>query len=278
MDGLDGDRIDIIEIKDVQFRYEDRTLALDGIDLNIKKGERVAILGPNGAGKSTLLKLMGGLLFPGKGDIRLFGESLKKNNAYKIRKRLGILFQDPDDQIFMPKVWDDVAFGPINLGYEEREVQKRVNDALIKSGLQGFDERVPHHLSYGEKKRVAIAGILAMKPEILLLDEPTANLDPKGRAELMDIIKRSCETLVIATHDVNTAVHIANRAVVLNKKIATNGSMRKLFSNEKLLRENNLEAPEITKLFLSLRDSGYDLTLPLSSDEAALELKKKFEK
>lgn len=263
-------------MENVMFRYEDNTLALEGINLGIDKGERVAILGPNGAGKSTLLKLAAGLLFPGEGKVKLFGEALTKKSAYNLRKHVGILFQDPDDQIFMPKVWDDVAFGPINLGYGAEKVRTLVNHALTDSGLKGFEDRVPHHLSYGEKKRVAIAGILAMKPEILLLDEPTANLDPKGRIELMDIIKKSCETLVIATHDVNIAAQIADRGIVLNKKLIANGPMKELFSDAELLKENSLDAPEITKLFLSMKELGYDVDLPLSADEAISELKKSF--
>jgi cobalt/nickel transport system ATP-binding protein len=273
---LDGDRIRVLDIEDALFRYEDDTLALDGINLSIEKGEKVAILGPNGAGKSTLLKIAAGLLVPSQGKVMLFGEALTKKNAYNLRKGVGMLFQDPDDQIFMPKVWDDVAFGPINLGYSAGEVRKLVNNALRDSGLEGFDERVPHHLSYGEKKRVAIAGILAMKPEILLLDEPTSNLDPKGRIELMDIIKRSCETLVIATHDINIAAQIADRGIVLNKKVISNGPMMELFSDAELLKQNNLDAPEITKLFLSMKELGYDVNLPLSAAEALSEMKKKF--
>ncbi|UCE39377.1 MAG: ABC transporter ATP-binding protein [Thermoplasmata archaeon] len=276
MDRLDGDRIKVLELEDVGFKYEDNTSALEGINLEIERGEKVAILGPNGAGKSTLLKLAAGLLYPMRGEVKLFGKTLVKNNAYELRKNVGILFQDPEDQIFMPKVADDVAFGPINLGYDEEKVKRLVSDALKDSGLKGFEERVPHHLSYGEKKRVAIAGILAMRPRILLLDEPTANLDPKGRIELMDIIKRSCETLVVATHDVNSVAQIAGRGIILNRKIVARGTMRKLFSDDKLLVSNNLDAPDITKLFLSMRESGYDLDVPLSCDEAQSELKRKW--
>ncbi|UCE74224.1 MAG: ATP-binding cassette domain-containing protein [Methanomassiliicoccales archaeon] len=262
-------------MEDVLFRYEDDTLALKEVTLSIEKGEKVAILGPNGAGKSTLLKLAAGLLFPDEGCVKLFGKKLAKKNAQNLRKKVGMLFQDPDDQIFMPKVWDDVAFGPINLGYNEKEVRGLVQDALKVTGLEGFEDRVPHHLSYGEKKRVAIAGILAMKPEILLLDEPTSNLDPKGRIELMDIIKKSCETLVIATHDVNIAAQIAERGIVLNKKVVASGPIKRLFLDGEMLEQNNLDAPENTKLFLSMRESGYDLSLPLSTEDAVSELKKK---
>lgn len=264
-----------MELNEIIFRYEDNTPVLKDINLSIDRGEKVAILGPNGAGKSTLLKLMAGLLYPGKGEVKLFGRILTKKNAYDLRKRMGILFQDPDDQIFMPRVWDDVAFGPINLGHDAEKVKKLVRTALTDSGLEGFDDRVPHHLSYGEKKRVAIAGILAMRPEILLLDEPTANLDPRGRAELMRIVE-NFETLVIATHDVNIAAQIADRGIVLNKMVISNKPMNELFSDAELLKNNNLDAPEITKVFLSMKESGYDVNLPFSLEEAISELKKKF--
>jgi cobalt/nickel transport system ATP-binding protein len=261
----------------VSFKYEDNTPALEDINLRLEKGEKVAILGPNGAGKSTLIKLAAGLLNPDSGTVKVFGKVMSKKNSQELRKGVGLLFQDPDDQIFVPRVWDDVAFGPINLGYGEEEVKELVKDALKESGLEGFDDRVPHHLSYGEKKRVAIAGILAMKPQILLLDEPTSNLDPKGRIELMSIIESSCDTIVIATHDVSIAAQIADRGIVLNRKVIANGSMRELFSNDELLRQNNLDAPDITKLFLSIRESGYDVDLPLSTEEAISELKKKLD-
>jgi cobalt/nickel transport system ATP-binding protein len=176
----------------------------------------------------------------------------------------------------MPKVWDDVAFGPINLGRTETEVRMLVEDALQSTGLEGFEERIPHHLSYGEKKRVAIAGILAMEPEILFLDEPTANLDPKGRTELMKIIKNSCDTLVCATHDVNIASELADTIIILNNSVISQGSTKEIFSNTKILMENNLEPPEIAKLFLHLREMGYEVDLPLSESEAVSLLNKKF--
>lgn len=274
MDGLAGDLISVLDFQDVKFRYEDGTLALENITLRIERGDRLVILGPNGAGKSTLLKLAAGLLYPNKGKINLFGKELKKKNVRELRKNVGVLFQDPDDQIFMPRVWDDVAFSPINLGYSKEEVKSFVEDALEKAGLSGFDDRVPHHLSYGERKRVAIAGVLAMKPKMLLLDEPTANLDPRGKKELMDIIKNSFDTMVIATHDVNQAVQIANKGIVLNTKVIARGSIGDLFSNIELLKQNNLDVPDISKLFYAIRELGYDVKLPLTQDDALNELKR----
>ncbi len=194
-----------LRLSGISYKYGDEAPALDGVDMEIACGECVAVLGHNGAGKSTLLKIMAGLLDPGSGALEIKGEKLTRKNADFLRQSIGILFQDPDDQIFMPRVWDDVAFGPLNQGFTGQELDARVRDALKITGLEDFAERVPHHLSYGEKKRVAIAGILAMKPEILLLDEPTANLDPVGRRELLALLKGLGCTIIMATHDMEAA-------------------------------------------------------------------------
>lgn len=236
-------------------------------------GEKIAVLGPNGAGKSTLLKIIAGLIFPKSGNVLIEGELLTKKNADVLRRRMGFLFQDPDDQIFMPRVWDDVAFGPINLDLPEEEVNARVQEALQKVHLEGMEERVPHHMSYGEKKRIAIAGVLAMRPEILLLDEPTANLDPKGRAELIEILGNLDNTMIIATHDVNVASVMAERGLVLNKRKLADGTLREIFSQDVLLEQANLEVPEIAKLFLEMRRRGVSIhKLPLSVEDGSEEL------
>jgi cobalt/nickel transport system ATP-binding protein len=258
----------IIEIKNLSYKYEDGTSAIEDFDLVINSGQQVAILGPNGAGKSTLLKLLAGLLFPYSGVIRLFGRELTKKNADRLRTGVGVLFQDPNDQIFMPFVRDDVAFGPINLGLDESEVEARVIDALRQTDLTGYEERTAHHLSYGEKKRVAIAGILAMKPELLLLDEPTANLDPRGKSEIIDVINQLKTTVIIATHDLGTAIRMANHAVVMNRTKLDAGPLWQVFSDEQLLRNAHLDVPDIARLFLELGKAGcrYD-KLPLTVDE-----------
>jgi cobalt/nickel transport system ATP-binding protein len=189
-----------------------------------------------------------------------------------------MLFQDPDDQIFMPRVWDDVAFGPINLGLDEKAVKKRVKRALEAAGLHGYDDRVPHRLSYGEKKRVAFAGVLAMEPEILLLDEPTANLDPRNRRDLLkmvDTLNKRGTTVVTATHDMEAIAELADRVYVLNRTVIRQGTVREIFMDPKLLEAHNLEIPEITKLFHLLRSFGYDPgNLPLSMDQAISELER----
>jgi cobalt/nickel transport system ATP-binding protein len=265
----------IIEISDLRYSYDDGTLALADVNLSIEHGETVAILGPNGAGKSTILKIIAGLLFPFKGTVCINGSALTNQNADKLRNGIGILFQDPDDQIFMPQVWDDIAFGPINLGLDEPEVRKRVKEAIELTDLVGFENRSPHHLSYGEKKRVAIAGIIAMKPRLLLLDEFTANLDPRGRGEIMEVIKRLKITVILVTHNINTALKMADRIIVLNKKVIGSGTPSEIFSNENLLTRSHLDVPEITKLFIELNRKGFEFSdLPYSFENAVQQLLK----
>jgi cobalt/nickel transport system ATP-binding protein len=261
--------VKVIEIKNLSFEYDDGTVAIKDLNLDIDQGDKIAILGPNGAGKSTLLKIIAGLMFPFKGTLNLLGKLLTKKTADELRIGLGILFQDPDDQIFMPRVWDDVAFGPINYGLSEPEVKKRVKFALRQIHMEGFEDRVPHHMSYGEKKLVAIAGILAMKPKILLLDEFTANLDPRSRQEIIRVITNQKTTMILATHDINSAIQMADKAVVLNKTKFAYGTMHEIFSDEKLLKNAHLEVPEVTKLFIELNKKGHKFDqLPLNIDEA----------
>jgi len=250
-----------LEINNLSFTYHDGTIALDDINFSVNEGEHLAILGPNGAGKSTLLKIIAGLMSQEKGiygTIRLFGTVVIKKNVETVCQQVGLLFQDPDDQLFMPRVWDDVAFGPINLGLEEPVVRSRVQEAMQHLDLIGFDDRSPHHLSYGEKKRVAIAGILAMRPRVLLLDEFTANLDPKGRLEMIKIIKQLKTTVVLVTHDINTAIETAGKVMILNKKMLAYGPVEKILENEELLKNSHLELPEISKLFIELRKFGFE--------------------
>lgn len=262
-----------VELKDISYSYPDGTVALSNVSWSIEEGQKVAILGPNGAGKSTLLKILAGLVFPDSGTVMVDGEELSKKNADVLRTKMGVLFQDPDDQIFMPRVWDDVAFGPINLGLPPERVRELVESSLKVVHMQGHADRVPHHMSYGEKKRVAIAGILAMEPDILLLDEPTSNLDPKGRRELIEILGGLDKTMIVATHDVNAATLLADRALVLNERKLAEGTLRDVFSQAALLEKANLDVPDITKLFMSLRENGVIVDkLPLSIEEALKEL------
>ncbi|MEM2869043.1 MAG: ABC transporter ATP-binding protein [Thermoplasmata archaeon] len=271
----------VVEAIGVSYTYEDGTPALRDLNLSIARGERVAILGPNGAGKSTLLHILAGLRPAGSGTVRVLGRELGRRGAEALRGKVGILFQDPDDQLIMPRVWDDIAFGPLNQGLPAEKVRGAVERAIERTGLRGYENRVPQKLSLGEKKRVAIAGLLAMNPELLLLDEPTATLDPRSRRELIDLInglnKYGC-TIVTASHDVAAVAELADRAYVLNKRVVGEGSLREIFLDEALLQRNNLDIPEVTRLFRVLRAFGYDCpNLPLSMEHAMEELSRAIE-
>jgi len=232
-----------LEIRGLSYSYPDGTRALEGIDLKVFEGERVALVGPNGAGKTTLLLHLNGLL-RGEGQIMVFGRPLDRRSLWTIRKEVGLVFQDPDDQLFMPQVFDDVAFGPLNLGLPEAEVRERVAEALRIVGMEGAAERPPHHLSLGERKRIALATVLAMRPRLLALDEPTGNLDPKGRRELIALLQRLKGTLIIATHDLELVLELCPRAVLLYQgKVVADGLARELLGDERLMLAHGLEVP-----------------------------------
>lgn len=262
-----------LEISNVGFTYDDGTVALKEVSISVRKGEKVAVVGPNGAGKSTLMHLIAGFRMPFSGRVAIDGRLLEESNADDLRSNVGLLFQDPDDQIFMPTVEEDVAFGPRNLGLAD--IEKRVAYGLRESGIEDLAKRKTHRLSYGMKKRVAIAGILAMDPEILLLDEPTSGLDPTSRRELIDFLRRTDKTMLIATHDLDAAAEIVDRAVVLNVGVLMEGTMWSLVLAGDLMREAGLELPPITKLFSVLGTMGYPTQdLPISLDQAIDQLKK----
>jgi cobalt/nickel transport system ATP-binding protein len=204
----------VIEIKNLSYHYPDGTPALKDIDLEVYRNESVAILGPNGAGKSTFLYHLNGTLM-GDGKVTILGLPVEKKNLKEIRRRVGLVFQNPEDQLFCPTVFDDVAFGPLNMGLDEEKVRRRVERALEMMGLRGFEGRLAHHLSEGEKKRVALATVLSMDSEILVLDEPTDNLDPAGSRTLIERIQLIPQTKVIVTHHLPVAVDLCTRAVLL---------------------------------------------------------------
>jgi cobalt/nickel transport system ATP-binding protein len=206
-----------VEIRGLRYTYPDGTVALRGVNLEVKEGESVYLMGPNGSGKSTLLLHLNGLLLPQRGEVRVLGMDTR-NGVEEIRKRVGLVFQDPDDQLFMPTVFEDVAFGPLHLGLGEREVRRRVREALRAVGAEGLGGRSPHHLSYGEKKRVAIATILSMEPQLLVLDEPTLGLDPWARREFLSLLRRlkKGRTLVMAGHDLEL-MGLCDRAFLLRR-------------------------------------------------------------
>ena len=232
-----------IRINNLEYTYPDGTQALEGINLNILEGETAGLIGPNGAGKSTLLLHLNGILKQ-RGEVEIFGINLDNGNLDQIRSKVGLVFQDPEDQLFMPTVFDDVAFGPINMKLAKDDIKPSVNKALQEVDMLDSADRISHHLSFGEKKRISIATVLSMKPEILVLDEPSANLDPAARRHLIDLLKRLPVTKIIAGHDLELILELCNRVVVLDKgRIVADGETRKILSDPQLMKEHNLEVP-----------------------------------
>ncbi|MCE5262277.1 MAG: energy-coupling factor ABC transporter ATP-binding protein [Deltaproteobacteria bacterium] len=234
----------IIEFKDVCFRYPDGTEALRGIGFRITHGESVGIVGANGSGKSTLIQHMNGCLLPASGTVTIGDLTLTKKTRQEIRRKVGIIFQNPDDQLFMPTVFDDVAFGPLNLGMDEAAVRERVCRALgMVNGLD-LRDKPPHHLSGGQKSSVAIASVIAMEPDILALDEPAANLDPRSRRSLIAFLKSFAHSKMIASHDLDLILDVCERCIVIGAgRVVADGPSTELLSNRSLLEENGLELP-----------------------------------
>jgi cobalt/nickel transport system ATP-binding protein len=226
------------------YAYPDGHQALFGVDLRIGRGERVALLGPNGAGKTTLVLHLNGILTAGRGRVSVAGLPVAKENLREIRRRVGLVFQDPDDQLFMPTVRDDVAFGPANLGIRGAELDARVDRALAQVGLADLADRPPFHLSFGQRRRAAVATVLAMEPEILVLDEPSSNLDPASRRELAEVLDGLDVTVLMVTHDLPYALQLCPRAVILSGGvIAADGRTRDLLADPDLLATHRLELP-----------------------------------
>ena len=233
-----------IAVTDLSFHYPDGTPALDQIDLHIHPGETVALLGPNGAGKTTLILHLNGIHMPQHGTVAVSGIQLTKENVMEIRRRVGIVFQDPDDQLFMPTVRADVEFGPRNLGIDGDALEERVDAALVAMEVADLADRPPNHLSFGQKRRVAIAGVLAMEPAIIVLDEPTSNLDPASRRELAQVLQALDTTQLIVTHDLPFAYEMCERAVVMDAgRLVTEGPTPEILANTALLRLHRLELP-----------------------------------
>ncbi len=231
-------------VRDLAYAYPDGHQALFGVNLTVQRGERVAVLGPNGAGKTTLVLHLNGILAGGHGTVTVAGLPVNDDNVREIRRRVGIVFQDPDDQLFMPTVREDVAFGPANLGIHGDELDARVRHALDQVGMLGYIDRPPHHLSYGQRRRVAVSTVLAMRPEILVLDEPSSNLDPASRRELADILLELNLTTLMVTHDLPYALELCPRAVILDDGvIVANGPTHSLLCDDELMREHRLELP-----------------------------------
>jgi len=273
----------IIETQHLCYKYRGNISALDNIDFIAKRNSKIAIIGPNGAGKSTLFKHLNGILKPYSGTILIKGEPITKDNIREIRKTVGLVFQNPDDQIFSPTVEQDVAFGPTNLGLDAETICHRVSEALKIVGLEDYRTRVTHHLSGGEKKRVAIAGVIAMEPQVLVLDEPTAGLDPQGIRDVISYIKNFSEqygiTVIFSTHDISLVSELADYIYVMNKgTFVAQGTVAEIFEKHELLNSVRLDVPVLPKLIHSLRNHEIQIEMGYTYSEAEIAFLKAFGK
>ena len=272
----------LFRLENLTHQYSDGTIALNNVSLSFDKGERIALLGTNGSGKTTLLHHLNGILKPTLGNIYYEDKPLRydSKSLLELRRRVGFVFQDPNDQLFAPTVKQDVAFGPLNLGVPVEQVKKSVDEALRTVGMAEFMEKPPHFLSLGQKKRVALAGVLAMQPEVIIMDEPTSNLDPRATSEILHLLvklnKEAGITLLLATHDVDMVPLFANKLYILNKgELVSAGSPKELFSNTEMIRSVNLRSPRITHLFEVLKKENnlpIGPELPLTISEARKEI------
>lgn len=270
-----------LETKNLSYTYHDGTQALKNVNIKIRKGEKIAIMGPNGAGKSTLFSHFNGLNEPTSGHVEIDGEKIifERDELIKVRQKVGIVFQDPNDQLFAPTVKEDVAFGPMNLGLDYDEVEKRIRESLEMVGMSGFEEKTPHHLSGGQQKRVAIAGIIAMRPDIMILDEPTAGLDPEGVDKVLDILNNLNNegiSIVISSHDIEMVNQFADKIFVLHDgEIIAEGDKHQIFSDKELLKKAHLKAPVTTEILYKLKENGLDVdTEKISIEETVEEILK----
>ena len=234
----------IVKMQDVRYEYPDHTPALQGVSFSLMPGEAVALIGGNGAGKSTMLSLLLGIVFPTSGTVCVGEIELNRKTATAARRRIGMVFQNPDDQVFMPTVYDDVAFGPLNMGISAERVESAVMEALDKVGVSHLKKRSSHRLSIGEKRAVAIASVVAMSPDILLMDEPTAGLDPWSRRQLINLLQQFCHTKIIASHDLDFVMDVCGRSIVLSGgQVMADGPVGEILHNRELLESCRLELP-----------------------------------
>ncbi|PKG32170.1 ATP-binding cassette domain-containing protein [Methanoregula sp.] len=273
----------LIETRDLCYTYPGKVTALNNITFIAPRNSRIAVIGSNGAGKSTLFKHFNGIFKATSGSVLIRGEPITKQNIKEIRKFIGIVFQNPDDQIFSPTVEQDIAFGPTNLGLDGETIHHRVHEALRVVGIEHLAHRVPHHLSGGEKKRVAIAGVIAMEPEVLVLDEPNAGLDPRGVTDLNAFInslpKKYGMTVIFSTHDVGLVPEVADYIYVMDKgRIVAQGTTDEIFVQPDMLRSVRLDVPVIPRLLKSLKEHGVDVSMAYTYADAEESLLKAFGK
>jgi cobalt/nickel transport system ATP-binding protein len=234
---------DIVTVRDLQFSYPDGHTALRGVSFTLCEGDKVALVGPNGAGKSTLMLQLNGIL-TGRGDIEIGNLRLTRDNLPVIRSKVGLVFQNPDDQLFSPTVFEDVAFGPLHMGLPEAEVFTRVDAALEAVRMSSYRDRLSHHLSVGEKKRIAIATVLSMNPSILILDEPSAGLDPRARRTLINLLRDLPITMLVSTHDMRLVEELFPRTIVMDEGlIVADGATKGILEDEAFLNQHGLEKP-----------------------------------
>jgi cobalt/nickel transport system ATP-binding protein len=232
-----------LQVHDLHFSYHDGHAALRGVSFDVCEGDKVALVGPNGAGKSTLMLHLNGIL-SGQGEVSIAGKRLTRENLPAIRALVGLVFQNPDDQLFSPTVFEDVAFGPLHMGLPMNEVESRVTSALEAVRMSGYRERLSHHLSVGEKKRIAIATVLSMEPQILVLDEPSAGLDPRARRTLINLLRELPITMLVSTHDMRLVQELFPRTIVMDDgQIVADGRTSDILDNEALLTAHGLEKP-----------------------------------
>jgi cobalt transport protein ATP-binding subunit len=233
-----------VEVEHLHFAYPDGYEALKGVDMAMARSEKVALVGPNGAGKSTLMLHLNGINTPAHGSVRIGGTPVERATLKRIRAAVGMVFQDPDDQLFSPTVFDDVAFGPLHMGVPDAEIHGRVERALASVGMAGFERRLPHHLSLGQRKRVALATVLSMDPSVLVFDEPSAGLDPRGRRELIGLLRGLDQTLLVSTHDMRLVAEVFPRVVVMDDgRIVADGPTDDVLADDALLMAHGLERP-----------------------------------
>ncbi len=233
-----------LDVRDLCFKYPDGYEALKGVSLAIEAGEKVALIGPNGAGKSTLMLHLNGINEPASGSVSVGGLIVGKANIGRIRAEVGLVFQDQVDQLFSPTVYDDVAFGPVHMGLPKDEVDARVSKALEAVGLPGFERRLPHHLSIGQRKRAALATVLSMSPSVLVLDEPSAGLDPRGRRELINLLRGLPQTMLVSTHDMKLVAEVFPRTVIVDDgRVVADGGTGSILADAALLERHGLEQP-----------------------------------
>ena len=247
-DGAPGGEADLaarwIEVEHVHFTYPDGFEALRGVDLRLGRGEKAALVGPNGAGKSTLMLHLNGIHLPSHGVVRVGGVAVDRSTAKRIRAEVGLVFQDPDDQLFSPTVFEDVAFGPLHMGVPEAEIHDRVERALAAVGMAGAGRRLPHRLSLGQRKRVALATVLSMDPTVLVFDEPSAGLDPRGRRELIRLLRALGQTLLVSTHDMRLVAEVFPRRIVMDDGVVVgDGPTEAILADDAFLEAHGLERP-----------------------------------